>query len=76
MVDRITLLYINRILSGGVYFSHKTGEGEDWNLERERPGEGTTVVMSLRNRSDRTVKRIFEKYTASPKDFGFNRLDH
>lgn len=61
------------ILSGGVYFSHKTGEEEDWILERERPGEGTTVVMSLRNRSDRTVKQIFEKYTASPKDFGFNR---
>ena len=61
------------ILSGGVYFSHKTGEEEGWILERERPGEGTTVVMSLRNRSDRTVKQIFEKYTASPKDFGFNR---
>ena len=61
------------ILSGGVYFSHKTGEEEDWILERERPREGTTVVMSLRNRSDRTVKQIFEKYTASPKDFGFNR---
>ena len=61
------------ILSGGVYFSHKTGEEEDWILERERPGEGTTVVMSLRNRSDRTVKQIFEKYTASPKDFGFNK---
>ena len=60
------------ILSGGVYFSHKTGE-EDWILERERPREGTTVVMSLHNRSDRTVKQIFEKYTASPKDFGFNR---
>ena len=61
------------ILSGGVYFSHKTGEEEDWILERERAGEGTTVVMSLRNRSDRTVKQVFEKYTASPKDFGFNR---
>jgi hypothetical protein len=61
------------ILSGGVYFSHKTGEEEDWILERDRPGEGTTVVMSIRNRSDRTVKQIFEKYTASPKDFGFNR---
>src|SRR3972149_5153184 len=61
------------ILSGGVYFSHKTGEEEDWILERERVGEGTTVVMSLRNRSDRTVKQVFEKFTASPKDFGFNR---
>ena len=61
------------ILSGGVYFSHKTGEEEDWILERERPREGTTVVMSLRNRSDRTVKQIFEKYTVSPKNFVFNR---
>jgi len=61
------------ILSGGVFFSHKTDEEEDWILERERPREGTTVVMSLRNRSDRTVKQVFEKYTASPKDFGFNR---
>ncbi|HQT98806.1 MAG TPA: STAS-like domain-containing protein, partial [Thermodesulfobacteriota bacterium] len=62
-----------RILSGGVFFSHKTGEEEDWILDHDRPREGTTVFMSLRNRSDRTVKQIFDKYTASPKDFGFNR---
>ena len=61
------------ILSGGVYFSLKTGEEEDWILERERTGEGTTVVMSLRNLRSRTVKQIFEKYTVSRKDFVFNR---
>ena len=56
-----------------MYFSHKTGEEEDRILERERGGEGTTVVMSLRNLRSRTVKQIFEKYTVFPKRFGFNR---
>jgi anti-sigma regulatory factor (Ser/Thr protein kinase) len=62
-----------RILSGGVFFSHKMGKEEDWILDHDRPRDGTTVVMSLRNRSDLTVKQVFDKYNASPKDFGFNR---
>ena len=62
-----------RILSGGVFFSHEMGEEEDWILDHDRPREGTTVFMSLRNRSDLTVKQVFDKYSASPKDFGFNR---
>ncbi|RJP24343.1 MAG: DUF4325 domain-containing protein [Deltaproteobacteria bacterium] len=62
-----------RILSGGVFFSHEMGEEEDWLLDHDRPREGTTVFMSLRNRSDLTVKQVFDKYNTSPKDFGFNR---
>jgi hypothetical protein len=62
-----------RILSGGVYFSHTAWEEEDWILDHDLPREGTVVVMSLRNRSGRTVRQVFDKYTASPKDFGFNR---
>lgn len=64
---------VYRILSGGVYFSHEAREEEDWILDHDLPRGGTVVVMSLRNRSDRTVRQVFDKYTASPKDFGFNR---
>lgn len=62
-----------RILSGGVFFSHAAWEEEDWILDHDRPREGTAVFMSLRNLSARTVRQVFDKYTASPKDFGFNR---
>ncbi len=60
------------ILSGGVYFSHKFGEAEDWILERARPRSGTAVWMRLNNHTSRTLNKIFDQYT-SDDNFGFNK---
>lgn len=62
-----------QILSGGVYFSHKIEEEEDWILERDIPKEGTAVIMSIKNNSDRTTKEIFEKFSSSNEDYGFTK---
>ena len=53
-----------QILSGGVYFSHKYSKPEDWILERNTPGNGTTVFMQLSNNSSRKIKSIFDEYTS------------
>ena len=60
------------ILSGGTYFSHKFGEKEDWILERDKFSSGTAVWMKLNNRTSRTTKKIFDKFT-SDDDFGFTK---
>ncbi len=60
------------ILSGGVYFSHKFGDKEDWILEREQARNGTTVWMALHNHTARTTKKIFDQYS-SGDHYGFNK---
>ncbi len=60
------------ILSGGVYFSHKFGDKEDWILEREQARNGTTVWMALHNHAARTTKKIFDQYS-SGDNYGFNK---
>jgi len=60
------------ILSGGVYFSHKFGDAEDWILERDKSENGTTVWMKLNNHTARTTKKIFDQYS-SGDDYGFNK---
>ncbi len=60
------------ILSGGVYFSHKFGDKEDWILEREQARNGTTVWMALHNHTARTTKKIFDQYS-SGDNYGFNK---
>jgi uncharacterized protein DUF4325 len=60
------------ILSGGVYFSHKFGDAEDWILERARPESGTIVWMKLNNHTSRTDKKVFKQFT-SGDDRGFTK---
>ncbi len=60
------------ILSGGVYFSHKFAEAEDWILQSNYEGQGTTVYMKLNNHTARTTKAIFKQFS-SGGDFGFNK---
>lgn len=62
-----------QILSGGVYFSHKVEEEEDWILEREIPKNGTAVIMSIGNGSPRTTREIFDKFSSRGDDYGFTR---
>lgn len=62
------------ILAGGLFFDHKR-EGrahEDWLLERDRAGVGTTVVMELNNHTARTTKKVFDEYS-SGEDYGFSK---
>jgi len=49
------------ILSGKQYFSH-TIEHDDWLLDVEGNGEGTSVFMEIRLNSKRTTKEVFEEY--------------
>lgn len=62
-----------QILSGGVYYSHKIHEDEDWILERDIPKEGTSVIMSIKNNSPRTTKEIFDKFSSRKEDYGFTK---
>ncbi|HEY6874307.1 MAG TPA: DUF4325 domain-containing protein [Geobacteraceae bacterium] len=49
------------ILSGKQFFSH-TIEHEDWLLDVEEDGQGTSVFMEIRLNSKRTTKEVFEEY--------------
>ena len=49
------------ILSGKQYFSH-TIEHDDWLVDVEEDGQGTTVFMEIRLNSKRTTKEVFEEY--------------
>ena len=60
------------ILSGGVYFSHKFGEKEDWILEQDKFSSGTAVWMKLNNHTARTTKKVFDQFT-SDDDIGFTK---
>ena len=59
------------ILSGGVFYSHKIGEINDWILENEHGSGGTLVWMSLSNHTARTPKKVFDKFTSD--DFHFTK---
>jgi anti-sigma regulatory factor (Ser/Thr protein kinase) len=60
------------ILSGGVYFSDKFQETDDWILERDSLGNGTFVWMKLNNHTSRTTTRIFDQYV-SGDEYGFTK---
>jgi len=60
------------ILSGGVYFSHKYEDIDDWILERDRPQSGTYVFMEISNNTARTIKSVFDQFTTEDS-YGFNK---
>ncbi len=60
------------IFSGGVYFSHKFGDSEDWILEIDKSATGTSVWMKLNNHTSRTAKKVMDQYT-SDETFGFTK---
>lgn len=61
------------IWSGNVFFSHRFEEREDWIQEEKNfENSGTTVVMKIRNRAERTLKEVFDRFT-SGEDFGFTK---
>ncbi len=60
------------IMSGGVFFTHKFGNPEDWIMERDMSSNGTTVWMKIHNHTARTAKKIFDQYSTG-QDYGFNK---
>ena len=61
------------ILSGGVLFDHVFGKDEDWIEEIGFNAVlGTSVLMSINVREDRTLKSIFDQFT-SGDDFAFSK---
>ncbi len=61
------------IMSGEVCFSHTYGEKEDWIMETPQAEKGTTVIMSLANKSPRTVEEVFSRFSSEADDYGFNQ---
>lgn len=60
------------IMSGGLYFDHKRSAKNDWLIERNKPGPGTSVWMTLHNHTSRTTRKIFDEYS-SGDDYAFNK---
>lgn len=60
------------ILSGGVSFTHVSGEEQDWIRDDPEFRNGTTVWMRLSHRTTRTTRQIFDQYASAP-DFDFSR---
>ncbi|HKQ70249.1 MAG TPA: DUF4325 domain-containing protein [Polyangiaceae bacterium] len=60
------------ILSGDVYFSHDHGDPEDWILESAGTARGTYVRMHLHDHTSRTLKSVFDMFTADD-DYGFTK---
>lgn len=61
------------ILSGGVYLGHTFGNEEDWIMEREKFGSGTTVFLKISNHTSRTLAKIYDQYAPGSDDYGFNK---
>ncbi len=63
------------IFSGDVNFSHdyEYDEEQDWIWERENRFNGTQILMSLENDSNRDQRVIFDKFTATDDEFGFTK---
>jgi anti-sigma regulatory factor (Ser/Thr protein kinase)/biotin operon repressor/uncharacterized protein (DUF1330 family) len=61
------------ILSGGVYFSHKFADPEDWILEMKTSSKGTYVFMKLNNHTARTTKKVFDQFSIPKDGYGFDK---
>ena len=58
--------------SDQTYFSHCFNDESDWTFISEF-GSGTSVFMDLSNHTHRTEREIFDKYSSSDEDYGFNK---
>jgi hypothetical protein len=53
------------------YYGHNFGDQSDWIMEWGPAG--TTVIMELSNHTARRSEKIFDQYTSSDGDYGFNK---
>jgi anti-sigma regulatory factor (Ser/Thr protein kinase) len=63
------------IVSGGLVFDHDTEHDKDVLLDLDElpSGSGTTVGMTIRTDSKRTLKQVFDDYSSGPDDYTFAR---
>ncbi|MGE0347960.1 STAS-like domain-containing protein [Hydrogenophaga sp.] len=67
------MLDLFTIMSGELYFSHRHDFSNDWLLDMGKPTSGTTVSMALNNHSSRTTRKVFDQYSGTDGDYGFNK---
>ncbi len=64
------------IISGKLYFAHNE-IGHDWLLgfedDNSETDEGTLIKMEIDNKSPRTTKEVFDKYSAEDDEYGFSK---
>ena len=60
------------IFSGTVSFTHTHGEAEDWMFDNHASQEGTAVLMDLKNKTSRTTKEVFDRFT-SGEEYTFTK---
>lgn len=62
-----------QIVSGDLVFDHDGAEKKDflYDVEAPRMRGGTTVLMRLGLRSERTVKQAFDAFSSGPDDYDF-----
>lgn len=53
------------------YYGHRLGDDSDWVMDWGNAG--TTVFMELSNHTARTPKKVFDQYSSSDEDYGFNK---
>ena len=51
------------ILSGGIYFTHGSGEEDHWTVDRDRVFPGTIVRMILNNYTSRSIENVFNQFS-------------
>lgn len=61
------------IISGTLFFSYVQGNEENWLIQKEKETLGTMIIMSINNRSSRTVNQVFSKYASPANEFSFSR---
>ena len=64
------------ILSGHVYYSHKSPRDEDYILGQETSAtdvDGTSVFMTLSDSSNRNLAQVFDEYATDTEEYRFDR---
>jgi len=69
-----TRMFDEFLMSSGHLFFQRTDPGDDWLIETQGSEvEGTVVKMRISTRSDRTLKRTFDKYASVKDDYRFTK---
>lgn len=59
------------ILSGGLFFKHSEYSG-DWLIQDDETEGGTRIDMLIMRDTNRTLKEVFDKYSADDEDLSFS----
>jgi len=59
--------------SGGVSFTHASGQAEDWLVQQPPTLDGTAVFTRLNSHTSRTPRKIFDKFASNPDEPAFSK---